>query len=225
MLLQANVGEGDGPPGLFGAPSGQPGQAQDYDCEEGCEVGPGAPVCGVDGLTYFNECFALCQDVEIERNGACPDEPPMNIASYSTEGRVTKQEMGRFKAEKFKLVAKRNPQAGELPDREPQANGAGGPGNDNGNGPSENPGQSRRSTKAVRVTDTGLEYVAEYEMDEIPEGLDYEPSEGEMPETAEDVPDPDAPNRLLSVLGTDTRVQQSGWNWPNWRLTHLDYWR
>jgi Kazal-type serine protease inhibitor domain len=35
-----------------------------YNCNEGCDLDPavnGASVCGVDGITYFNECFAFCQ--------------------------------------------------------------------------------------------------------------------------------------------------------------------
>jgi hypothetical protein len=30
-----------------------------------------APVCGVDGITYPNECFAQCANVRIERTGEC----------------------------------------------------------------------------------------------------------------------------------------------------------
>jgi Kazal-type serine protease inhibitor domain len=35
-----------------------------FDCSEGCDLDPevnGPSVCGADGITYFNECFAVCQ--------------------------------------------------------------------------------------------------------------------------------------------------------------------
>jgi Kazal-type serine protease inhibitor domain len=35
-----------------------------FDCHEGCDLDPavnGESVCGEDGITYFNECFAVCQ--------------------------------------------------------------------------------------------------------------------------------------------------------------------
>jgi hypothetical protein len=38
--------------------------AVDYDCDVGCSMDTnvaGPKVCGVDGLTYGNECLAYCQ--------------------------------------------------------------------------------------------------------------------------------------------------------------------
>jgi Kazal-type serine protease inhibitor domain len=35
-----------------------------FECSEGCDLNPevnGPLVCGADGITYFNECFAVCQ--------------------------------------------------------------------------------------------------------------------------------------------------------------------
>lgn len=212
----ANGGKGST---LFDPPS-KPGNGKEgtYDCDEGCEVDGGPPVCGVNGITYFNECLAVCQDVDIERNGACPSEPPTNKNSFFKEGKVTKKEMNAFKAEKFKLVAKRKPQHGELPDREEPHGDSDGPGNSTGN-----PG-AQRSARVVRLTKDGLEYVAEYDMDAIPEGVSYDPTEGDIPETDGDMTVPDgSSDRLLSVLGADTRFEQTGYNWPNWRLTQLDY--
>lgn len=203
-----------------------------FDCDEGCEVGTGAPVCGVDDNTYFNECLAICQGVEIERRGACPSSPPMKMDSYIAQGKVTKEEMNAFKAEKFKLVAKRKPQFGNLPDKElvGDDNGPDGPGNGNGNGNGNGDGNvngngngnPKARTKASRIVyaddDTALEYVAEYAMEDIPEGFSYDATEGDAPEPK------DEGGRLLSVLGADTRTQESYNNWPNWRLTELDYW-
>lgn len=152
----------------------------------------------------------------------------MKMDSYIGQGKVTKEEMNAFKAEKFKLVAKRKPQFGNLPDKElvGDDNGPDGPGNGNGNGNpgNGNPGNGnpKARSKASRIVyagdDTALEYVAEYAMEDIPEGVSYDATEG-------DAPDPmDEGGRLLSVLGADTRSQESYYNWPNWRLTQLDYW-
>lgn len=209
-------------------------KANDYDCDDGCEVGgAGAPVCGVDGNTYFNECFAICQDIEIERNGACPSDPPMHTDSYITGGKVTKEEMDAFKADKFKLVAKRKPNSGKLPDMEPVFNGNGdpdGPGNSdgsgNGNGGGGGNGNGNGNPRSIRASrlvyngpDTALEYAASYNTEDIAEGVSHSTVVGDMPNPA----DGDS-NRLLTVLGNDTRFQQSGFNWPNWRLVQLDYW-
>mmetsp|Transcript_7878 Transcript_7878/g.17084 ORF Transcript_7878/g.17084 Transcript_7878/m.17084 type:complete len:442 (+) Transcript_7878:1014-2339(+) len=186
---------------------GQPWTEETYDCDEGCEVGGGSPVCGVDGNTFFNECFAVCQGIEVQRKGACPQDPLGDMASYARGGKVTKEELHAFKAEKFKLVAKRNPMFG-MPDEdeEPIGDGRG----------SDGLGV-QRSAKVSRMTSEGLEYVAEYDMDDIPEGHEYDASKGELPE-----PTHGDSNRLLSVLGRDTRFEESAYNWPNWRLVQTD---
>lgn len=126
--------------------------------------------------------------------------------------------MNAFKAEKFKLVAKRKPRYGDLPDMEEPLDDGRGPGSDN-----VNPGK-QRSARVARITKDGLEYVAEYDMDSIPEGVSYDPTKEDIPETDGDMPAPDGfPDRRLSVLGADTRFQASSSTWPNWRLTELDY--
>lgn len=67
-------------------------------------------------------------------------------------------------------------------------------------------------------------YVAEYDMDAIPKGVNYDPTKEDIPKTDGDMPVPDGFfDRRLSVLGADTRFQQSVSEWPNWRLTALDY--
>ena len=182
-------------------------------------------MCGVDNNTYFNECLAVCQDVEIKKQGACPSSPPMVMASYISGGKVTKEEMNAFKAEKFKLVAKRKPHFGNLPGKELVGNGNGpdGPGSGKGNGQGSGNNNPEARSKASRIVyvdkDTALEYVAEYAMQDIPKGVStYATELGDAPEPK------DEGGRLLTILGADTRTQESYSDRPNWRLAALDYW-
>jgi hypothetical protein len=237
----ANEGSASSSASGSSPPSGLFSKANDYDCDDGCEVGGGgAPVCGVDGITYFNECFAICQDIEVERNGACPSDPPMNTDSYITGGdptmntdsyitgvKVTKEEMDAFKADKFVLVALRKPDSETLPDTEPvgpgNSNGSrNGNGNGGGGGRKGKRNGNRRSIRASRIVykgpDTALEYAASYNPEDIAEGVSHSTVVGDMPKPV----DGDS-NRLLAVIGNDTRFQQSGYDWPNWRLVQLDY--
>lgn len=40
-----------------------------------CVLGGHHPVCGDDGVTYGNACWAHCHDAAVEHTGACVDEP------------------------------------------------------------------------------------------------------------------------------------------------------
>ena len=162
-------------------------------------------MCGVDGNTFFNECFAVCQGVDIKRKGSCPQDPLADMGSFARGGKVTKEELNAFKAEKFKLVNKRNLTFG-MPDEDKEPNSDG-----HGDGLG-----AQRSAKVSRMMNNGLEYVAEYDMDGIPQGLEYDASEGEMPESEYNS------DRLLSVLGVDTRFEQRGYDWPNWWVYCLE---
>jgi len=154
--------------------------------------------------------------------------PTMNTDSYITGVKVTKEEMDAFKADKFVLVALRKPDSGTLPDTEPvgpgNSNGSrNGNGNGGGGGRKGKRNGNRRSIRASRIVykgpDTALEYAASYNPEDIADGVSHSTVVGDMPEPV----DGDS-NRLLTVLGNDTRFQQSGYDWPNWRLVQLDFW-
>ena len=201
-------------PGGGGGPPGQ----NTYDCDEGCgldEVGHGPPVCGVDGNTYFNECIAYCQDIDIARPGVCANDPPINPndESYVRTGKVSKAEMDEFKAERFKFTAKRNFPSGKMDLRE--LAGSGGPESDKENQRPTPPGLIR----ARRVTYEGLEYVSD-DAPEVPVGYipETNPTEGIIGSNPEDPHD----GRALSVLGEDTRTETNGFTWPNWRLAQME---
>jgi ovoinhibitor len=41
-----------------------------------------SPVCGVDGITYINQCVATCKGVAVASVGACP--PPVVVSTPTT---------------------------------------------------------------------------------------------------------------------------------------------
>lgn len=180
-------------------------QVRSHDCDDGCDMALGPPVCAIDGNTYMNECLAICQHVGIEREGPCSSSARYSrkLSSYVTEGRVTLDEMNAFRDEKmeFKLVGKRAFSSGNLPNGEIVDE------------PSEHEEEGENDTdsnlvKLLRITSDGLEYAAEYML----------PNHITAP-TADDYPLPlndnsefhpsEFPNRRLTLAGEDTRSRES----------------
>jgi len=167
---------------------------KDFDCDEGCDLSNGGQVCGVDGNTYFNECLAVCQEVEIDRPGACPGKPPISVASESTythQGTVSLQTMKHFEDEGFRYVAKRKRVKFE-PDQE--------------HGEEETQGDSdNKPMCAVILTAEGDEYISGQA--ELSISIDYEEPEIDYNATAiEDGEDFGADNnRGLQIIGPDNR--------------------
>jgi len=77
------------------------------DCQS-CHTSQGGPVCGDDNISYQNECLALCQNINIKSIGECHGHMSMLYhATYDYDSEVTKEDMDRFKDERFVFVAKR----------------------------------------------------------------------------------------------------------------------
>ncbi|GAX27046.1 hypothetical protein FisN_9Lh366 [Fistulifera solaris] len=80
-----------------------------YDCEnEGCSWETVPPVCGVNGVTYANECLAYCQNIEIAFIGPCSESGSIASTPYDDGINATISIMQRFQKENFMLTERRN---------------------------------------------------------------------------------------------------------------------
>jgi hypothetical protein len=64
------------PPGTMCGASDIPGVCMPLEPEMAC-IEIYEPVCGCDGMTYSNECFAMAAGASIDHPGACDREPPV----------------------------------------------------------------------------------------------------------------------------------------------------
>lgn len=183
--------------------------------------GPGNnPVCSEDGeVTYQNSCLAEAQGETEYTNSPCAGNKGGN---FRGDGAATKEEMGRFKHENFKLVGKVEnrgrggaPLVGEELDSDDLPN-------------TDAPGQMKRLT---RVTPDGFKYVARdhtpgapFDTNPASQVNDHVPAA--LPGFESEVsPDEDSlfGGRKLQI-GTDTRSKISSTSvYPYWRLGEVDW--
>lgn len=177
---------------------------QSYDCDLGCEV-VDEPVCGTDGITYENECLAVCQDVEIDHSGACSDDPQMKIASYGTKLKVTKAVMTAFSDSNFMFTSVRHRNQGRIPDEIPEYPydvDNDGSGNENSSTPQYV--KFKRLLYPEDNQDVAYEYEAIIPQDEIPQGRETTSSEGSVSSDYDSTEEEES-NRFLGIIGEDTR--------------------
>ena len=170
----------------------------------------GSPVCGEDEITYSNDCFAFCAEpkVAIARPGVCAGDGPPQKEGPFINGRVTKQEINAFKNKHFKLVGKRGFNSS--------------PNEASRNPWSKNPGNGKQNPKGsigvVLLTYKGLEYVSSYRVDDIPDGIDTDSTEG----VAVPIEEQGTTRRLGRTNRLLGMTQQDRYDYPNKMLIQFD---
>ena len=199
-----------------------------YDCDAGCEL-TGTPVCGEDGVTYADECLAVCQNIKVSATGVCAsdhslDEGGSRLLRSSRKRRVkvSKRRMQRFRQEGFVYVARHevvsNDDVSErvvsIKKKSTKTSKA------------ETKASLRHGLHAVRLTEEGDEYRTTFKPElnngeiwsasHAPKGVDDSGNETARlrrilfgQENKED------PSRDLSVFGADDRIRITNTRvWP-----------
>lgn len=131
-----------------------------YNCKKGCKL-TGPPVCGEDGVTYADECLAVCQDVTVANHGICKGDNAFDRGSSrrlrrAKAPKVSLEKMNRFEGEGYKYVAHRKIQHND--DITPRTIEAATEDDDISSELSEE--ELKAGLQPVRITSDGDEYVS-----------------------------------------------------------------
>ena len=170
----------------------KPPVAETYDCDSGCNHGL-KPVCGTDQVTYWHECYAVCQQVTIARYGACTAAPPTQPFQQKTDGKATAKQLKRFSTEGFLFTASL-----QLVDGSDADDADDDEGDDESSGDRSNDDLADNPWHPVRVTADGDCYVYSEALPELDE-------DAELPDDEEQGGDKQKqPFDPQSIIGSDT---------------------